>query len=121
MHPPRSTRTDTLFPYTPLFRSRTGRSVTCRSRAADRLDGTGRPAAGHCGADAGDHPSEAGADGRGAARGRRIGTDIQDARRAGRILPTILRHIASALRSDEHTSELQSLISISTAVVVVKN
>src|SRR3546814_12343366 len=37
--PPRSTRTDTLFPYTTLFRSR-------RRQRADGVRGAGRPAAG---------------------------------------------------------------------------
>src|SRR3546814_13219320 len=31
--PPRSTRTDTLFPYTTLFRSDEGRATQCRSAA----------------------------------------------------------------------------------------
>src|SRR3546814_19269710 len=46
--PPRSTRTDTLFPYTPLFRSRLN-SVIAAARHHDRrvpdLDGLGEEAA----------------------------------------------------------------------------
>src|SRR3546814_3711787 len=79
--PPRYTRTDTLFPYTTLFRS----AVVDRSGAGAR------------GARSGGCPG-----GRSAARaggGRRAGPDRR--RRA---------------RSEEHTSELQSLMRISYAV-----
>src|SRR3546814_10232969 len=77
--PPRSTRTDTLFPYTTLF----------RSRAGDRSDRHGR-----------------------------------------RVLPELLRRrgldhrlhrpAAGHGRSEEHTSELQSLMRISYAVFCLK-
>src|SRR3546814_7661083 len=83
--PPRSTRTDTLFPYTTLFRS------------AGRND---RQAA------------------RGGARGRwsRLLHAVQRqsgrARAAGRD--------RRAVRSEEHTSELQSLMRISYAVFCLK-
>src|SRR3546814_16284964 len=73
--PPRSTRTDTLFPYTTLFRSAARRR---RSRHPRRLDGEGRQAAG------------------------------QPVRRA------------QVQRSEEHTSELQSLMRISYAVFCLK-
>src|SRR3546814_17593439 len=69
--PPRSTRTDTLFPYTTLFRS------TPNRRGAQR---------GHC-------------------------------------VRTVFRHYESTLhrgRSEEHTSELQSLMRISYAVFCLK-
>src|SRR3546814_2791927 len=84
--PPRSTRTDTLFPYTTLFRSR----VQCEARVGDDplavaprdlamlFDPLGLEAAPH-------HP-------------RCRGTD----------------------RSEEHTSELQSLMRISYAVFCLK-
>src|SRR3546814_10694671 len=86
--PPRSTRTDTLFPYTTRFRSRIRHHprTTCldqgrrlRARAAQ----SARDAA-HAG------------DGRGSA-----------------CLPD---HRVAASRSEEHTSELQSLMRISYAV-----
>src|SRR3546814_6079407 len=70
--PPRSTRTDTLFPYTTLFRSH-------RRAAGARL------------ADPGSHH-----------------------RRTGMVEP------GSASRSEEHTSELQSLMRISYAVFCLK-
>src|SRR3546814_10745549 len=78
--PPRSTRTDTLFPYTTLFRSAspTGRAGVYASCAL----APARPGAPAC-------------------RGRRV------ARRAER-------------RSEEHTSELQSLMRISYAVFCLK-
>src|SRR3546814_3780066 len=85
--PPRSTRTDTLFPYTTLFRSKHG--VGC--------DPTGGGFGGHCGI-LGHGVSVAGA---GAGAGR-------DSRRAGK------------QRSEEHTSELQSLMRISYAVFRLK-
>src|SRR3546814_9744631 len=74
--PPRSTRTDTLFPYTTLFRSP---GVGDRRRA--------RPAACHS-------PRDRGPGGDHARRPRR--------------------------RSEEHTSELQSLMRISYAVFCLK-
>src|SRR3546814_8469159 len=75
--PPRSTRTDTLFPYTTLFRSeRPGRQ-----------------------------------DRRIALRGRQPGRGRGSAERTGR---------GAVRRSEEHTSELQSLMRISYAVFCLK-
>src|SRR3546814_5218794 len=76
--PPRSTRTDTLFPYTTLFRSPLARQLSSEplhGRCADR----------HC---------------RSAERAARLGR--------------------SDHRSEEHTSELQSLMRISYAVFCLK-
>src|SRR3546814_11823249 len=87
--PPRSTRTDTLFPYTTLFRS-AGRP---RQRRARRT----APA--------------------------RAVVDRQRARRAvAQGLPAGPRGkpCATARRSEEHTSELQSLMRISYAVFCLK-
>src|SRR3546814_6269888 len=72
--PPRSTRTDTLFPYTTLFRST---AVAVR---------------------------------RGAAGGDRLDAAVDVARHRG----------AFDARSEEHTSELQSLMRISYAVFCLK-
>src|SRR3546814_17537036 len=88
--PPRSTRTDTLFPYTTLFRS-----------VADR---PARPA-----------------DKRPDKRNR----DRDAGRRRDEVLhrqPGHLRQIAHGglARSEEHTSELQSLMRISYAVFCLK-
>src|SRR3546814_4932388 len=80
--PPRSTRTDTLFPYTTLFRSRGCRPAPSPFReSTSRCSGTsagsrGRPGAGPC--------------------------------------------PRPACRSEEHTSELQSLMRISYVVFCLK-
>src|SRR3546814_9282330 len=97
--PPRSTRTDTLFPSTTLFRSGSVRD----DRAADAVP----LARGLCQGATFLHP-RLGPGGallwpdRGEPRGRRQG-DARDAR-----------------RSEEHTSELQSLMRISYAVFCLK-
>src|SRR3546814_1640805 len=94
--PPRSTRTDTLFPYTTLFRSQDRRAVDIEN-AAWRLDLLVELVLlGHII----DRVSEARAS---AARGGKL-----DADRAFR------------RRSEEHTSELQSLMRISYAVFCLK-
>src|SRR3546814_2648383 len=91
--PPRSTRTDTLFPYTTLFRSRKRRRQHHRPRS--------RPAA--------------------AMRGREglVQVDVHriDAQVAGTHTPDDRVEIG---RSEEHTSELQSLMRISYAVFCLK-
>src|SRR3546814_2402218 len=79
--PPRSTRTDTLFPYTTLFRSHRRHPRAGAAAPAARLQD---PARGQCGR----HGRGAGA----------VGTR----------------------RSEEHTSELQSLMRISYAVFCLK-
>src|SRR3546814_8910136 len=79
--PPRSTRTDTLFPYTTLFRSRGRRAVPrCVSRRRGNRGVRG------AGPHAGRQP----------------------------------RRTCIARRSEEHTSELQSLMRISYAVFCLK-
>src|SRR3546814_8995455 len=121
--PPRSTRTDTLFPYTTLFRSHDrqaedpgldrrgdearrharrltggGRRVNCGAPRAfvspelDELAGGGSVAAGCQGGEHGDGHDR----------------DGEQATQAGRV------------RSEEHTSELQSLMRISYAVFCLK-
>src|SRR3546814_1823415 len=102
--PPRSTRTDTRFPYTTLFRS---------AEAAVRRLGTRR-----AGGDDGDR--------RGRQRARTRPAP-REARRDSRQLPD---HLSAAppyrlpsggrMRSEEHTSELQSLMRISYAVFCLK-
>src|SRR3546814_1730431 len=80
--PPRSTRTDTLFPYTTLFRS-ARHLASHRPRDRARRARAGQP------------------------RARR-----NDKARA--------RHVLFERRSEEHTSELQSLMRISYAVFCLK-
>src|SRR3546814_4386075 len=94
--PPRATRTDTLFPYTTLFRSRGVARLSRRGRG--RWGIRGEPTgAGACNGQA--NPQEAGECG--GPSGRRAGPPL------GR-------------RSEEHTSELQSLMRISYAVFCLK-
>src|SRR3546814_2261130 len=79
--PPRSTRTDTLFPYTTLFRS-VGLTVTPCIERVRRLERDGIITGYHA-----------------------------------RVAPAALD---AGLRSEEHTSELQSLMRISYAVFCLK-
>src|SRR3546814_5081607 len=95
--PPRSTSTDTLFPYTTLFRSR-GRGRPARAPGGPALQ-RDRAVPAHLPAAARD----AGRDVQGATRVRR--------QRLGD---------GGAVRSEEHTSELQSLMRISYAVFCLK-
>src|SRR3546814_1290591 len=88
--PPRSTRTDTLFPYTTLFRS--GPSVACNIQPRP----TGQLFIG---------------------ASRQFGT--VDPQVEGWMLAKMLKRAVDympGLRSEEHTSELQSLMRISYAV-----
>src|SRR3546814_9723855 len=103
--PPRSTRTDTLFPYTTLFRSdRTGRASTSPCPPA-----------------------------RGGAPGARCAGPLRRRGRGGCAAPPLGRWSSSGSvrrqpgegphlhgRSEEHTSELQSLMRISYAVFCLK-
>src|SRR3546814_16410188 len=81
--PPRSTRTDTLFPYTTLFRSARHADITQPSRAETTR--------------------------------RRVQQGTRDYGVA-----TKCRIEGQARRSEEHTSELQSLMRISYAVFCLK-
>src|SRR3546814_1145666 len=109
--PPRSTRTDTLFPYTTLFRSRPYRHA---ARAGEELaaDGLRVP---HARTVDGGWPGVAlGTVHRDALRGG--GGQRGPGARRGRS-----RHAVPAQRrSEEHTSELQSLMRISYAVFCLK-
>src|SRR3546814_1240396 len=93
--PPRSTRTDTLFPYTTLFRS-------------GRLSAGGRTAAGkpaHSVQEQVRQQRLAGVDG--------VMRQVGD--------PGLAQHfVVDQERSEEHTSELQSLMRISYAVFCLK-
>src|SRR3546814_9480713 len=95
--PPRSTRTDTLFPYTTLFRS-------VRIGASTFLGGIERLAT-LCGAN----------------RAREIvfGGDRYSAEQFER-WNIVNRVVEDEQRSEEHTSELQSLMRISYAVFCLK-
>src|SRR3546814_7197543 len=86
--PPRSTRTDTLFPYTTLFRS-----PLSRGRAQERL-----------------LPRTA----------ERADRDLMKTRRIRDISQVLRPGLPVWPRSEEHTSELQSLMRISYAVFCLK-
>src|SRR3546814_3877228 len=93
--PPRSTRTDTLFPYTTLFRSRALHRCGCSGMSATRLNGSHDIILGQAA----------------------ILASALDARR----INAMLQHQATnGWRSEEHTSELQSLMRISYAVFCLK-
>src|SRR3546814_2254876 len=109
--PPRSTRTDTLFPYTTLFRS--SRRLAERRLHRRQTMGTGR----------------AGADGHARLRHPAIVVEVEQRRHhddgdhqilAGAELQEAAARAHGRLRHDrsaEHTSELQSLMRSSYAVV----
>src|SRR3546814_4280476 len=95
--PPRSTRTDTLFPYTTLFRS----PDACRDADGERAP---------------DHAAEPGcADHRRLPRAREA---VCGAAREARV--DLADDPDRDDRSEEHTSELQSLMRISYAVFCLK-
>src|SRR3546814_6896012 len=92
--PPRSTRTDTLFPYTTLFRSSSGRrpaGPAARRRSAEHAMILKPP------------PPEKGDAG------------LETFRADAKLYEDMLQN-----RSEEHTSELQSLMRISYAVFCLK-
>src|SRR3546814_9185244 len=103
--PPRSTRTDTLCPYTTLFRSAVISRELVMSIGGERFSGVVTPNAIHDALIAVGTGSfvilEAGPE-----------TYIQTASRDGAYIVE---------RSEEHTSELQSLMRISYAVFCLKN
>src|SRR3546814_3335071 len=111
--PPRSTRTDTLFPYTTLFRSfDTGPGVGpindwITAHGAGEMDLEGRVAA------------------RGSADEERLQTLLAHPFLSATWPKSLDRFdftgaLADGLRSEEHTSELQSLMRISYAVFCLK-
>src|SRR3546814_5482744 len=98
--PPRSTRTDTLFPYTTLFRSL--RSFLDALQAGQECFG-------------GDLAHRA----LGAVF-LTVGSDEQQRRRTGHLPRLHQCPVGRIVRSEEHTSELQSLMRISYAVFCLK-
>src|SRR3546814_4762919 len=81
--PPRSTRTDTLFPYTTLFRSQPRDSIVSQSK-------------------------------------KKLRTASRSTPRKGRCCAITWPDQTGEVRSEEHTSELQSLMRISYAVFCLK-
>src|SRR3546814_5857502 len=116
--PPRSTRTDTLFPYTTLFRSADA------PRPAEDEGASGTPQGRQAAPAAGAHEALQGRkdqSARGLPADRPPDSDLlcalQGADADDRNAPPALR---SSARSEEHTSELQSLMRISYAVFCLK-
>src|SRR3546814_8521153 len=115
--PPRSTRTDTLFPYTTLFRSPPGgpHRTTTSSGPSWRSCRRFRPC----------RPSIMGA-----WKWRPLRADLREHNRSAvKAVDTLLTRLERAWRpgrrgcadrSEEHTSELQSLLRISYAVLHLK-
>src|SRR3546814_4487792 len=107
--PPRSTRTDTLFPYTTLFRSHHRRAVAPQTD----FDRRARPPIFDRVADQIVQKLEKLIPVAGNRRQPRLGVDQH--------LPFSLgQPVAQRVRSEEHTSELQSLMRISYAVFCLK-
>src|SRR3546814_19992578 len=107
LRPPRSTRTDTLFPYTTLFRSDLNHHAHCLPVPSAPLNLLSDPlrfgiaqVALVCSNPDGAH-------------------DSSDAQPSACGTPPLL-HLVSPARSEEHTSELQSLMRISYAVFCLK-
>src|SRR3546814_7864528 len=92
----RSTRTDTLFPYTTLFRSRARAHLVGHLVAAEEGVELGAGAV----APAGHHH-------------RALGRDLPGS--------NVHQRLVGLARSEEHTSELQSLMRISYAVFCLKH
>src|SRR3546814_10220786 len=109
--PPRSTRTDTLFPYTTLFRSLSQTRHRREGRIdADSFMGSARRRSRH-------HP-------RGTPSGRKRAACNDEGGKSGvgdgpAYMPLSGGNTRAA-RSEEHTSELQSLMRISYAVFCLK-
>src|SRR3546814_4676028 len=109
--PPRSNRTDTLFPYTTLFRS----VSICRKQVAPMTDEADKPRRGRTGKRMmylnplpSSEPTQDGSD--------RTAVVAEFAKRVQRRM--IMKSWNQ--RSEEHTSELQSLMRISYAVFCLK-
>src|SRR3546814_2028579 len=105
--PPRSTRTDTLFPYTTLFRSGAG----CAARVPRQWPGLAAVPLGRAAAPEAQRPAG------GLLAGLRPALLPQ---RPGLPRPAVPAREQDQLRSEEHTSELQSLMRISYAVFCLK-
>src|SRR3546814_6909822 len=109
--PPRFTRTDTLFPYTTLFRS----SATLRSerQVIEKLIDTAGPFCTKCGALTGTSRASPGI--------RRTASPLarKPSSHCRLRCPPRWKH-SLWCRSEEHTSELQSLMRISYAVFCLK-
>src|SRR3546814_5260204 len=105
--PPRSTRTDTLFPYTTLFRSLLHEWLPALDGVVERLEAGGKAADIGCG-----HGASTLLVAQAFPDATFVGYDYH--------APSIEIARRHAGRSEEHTSELQSLMRISYAVFCLK-
>src|SRR3546814_2792454 len=118
--PPRSTRTDTLFPYTTLFRSLVelvehGGQAEVAARGLELLDYVG----GGAEQDAPPRVDEGMANGGNCVR--LAGPALAEQQQVAAVLdPVVTGGEGQEVRSEEHTSELQSLMRISYAVFCLK-
>src|SRR3546814_3759419 len=117
--PPRSTRTVTLFPYTTLFRSAIGPGACARAR--HRVDTVvavigdrDRVAAARCRAHARDPARRIVGERTGVAQ--RVGRRLDRVRRVPGVAHAWPDAVRRGARSEEHTSEIQSLMRNSYAV-----
>src|SRR3546814_9600955 len=108
--PPRSTRTDTLFPYTTLFRS-----TDCRPPSCYRL-GFGHFGSARSPRNQSTPSHSVGTHGAASLRCRRHIQSAPRENRRDRSRDQDLAMPANPARSEEHTSELQSIMRISYAV-----
>src|SRR3546814_2593314 len=111
--PPRSTRTDTLFPSTTLFRALSlGWNLPAASRRRCRVFHSARALR---------NPAPRDPVGEfGGREAHDAGPDDDDLHRLQTRSKTIWAAARSSMRSEEHTSELQSLMRISYAVFCLK-
>src|SRR3546814_9625231 len=109
LRPPRSTRTDTLFPYTTLFRS------TCNNNNQVTYARRQRHQSLHAGRE--DRPNRISIP-----NGDEINNATLSRKKRTNACPVPGLCVSDDMRSEEHTSELQSLMRISYAVFcLIKN
>src|SRR3546814_7421822 len=110
--PPRSTRTDTLCPYTTLFRSAPLKAVhTAKGEYSER---------GHSAQKRGSMDIKTAGDDVPSFEHPVVRTHPETGRKALYVNPAFTEKFVGMTRSEEHTSELQSLMRISYAVFCLK-
>src|SRR3546814_6034682 len=115
--PPRSTRTDTLFPSTTLFRSTSRSPALAASRRRPRPD---RPRRGSLAVRLHRHPGRARRLARAGRDSHFAGADVQQPCGRAAVRAGGGGLAGKMSESEEHTSELQSLMRISYAVFCLK-
>src|SRR3546814_14725078 len=119
--PPRSTRTDTLFPYPTLFRSRLMSDAGGSVAEADVFEDLHTPLTAEASSAKGAGLRLGPSVGCGAQHGHEIAKVLLDLPTVGSKVECVhCRMPQRRFRSEEHTSELQSLMRISYAVFCLK-